>query len=635
MKQTNKITLAFILLTATILRFINYPEIPFTHDEFSAIFRLDFGSFSEMIDNGVRIDGHPAGIQVFLWYWTKLFGFNEWVVKLPFTLMGILSVLLIYIIGGKWYNQTVGLIAAAYLATIQFTVIYSQIARPYISGLFFSLLLVNFLTNIIKNPKNQLLRNYCLLILSASLCAYNHYFSLLFAFIAGFSGLFMINKKYLKGYLISGLIVFLLYIPHLNIFIGHLRLEGVGAWLGQPDNRFFFRYIYYICNFSVVSVTIMLILAVSGLIYSNENNFTAKKLILFTVWFFLPIITGYLYSKYISAVLQFSVLIFSFPYLFFILFGHIRIQSPRINLLIVALILCTNIFSLTFGRRHFELFYNSPYEHIVSDFQKISNTNANIAAIIDSDRKITDYYLKRDKINNDFTWFDSFDGLNGLINFLEYQSIHNNKLYLGCISLNNPLTVPVIQDYFPSIAEQRNYAGGTTYLFSKDPQPVSNENVDILSFESEPSKSWSPLNEKYFCDSLSYSGSYSYHIDSLTEWSPSFSVDLNEIISNKYNFIDISIKVNCNINPKETLLVAALESNNNTIHWGATSFDIFYKKNNWFTTHHSIKLSDIRFKNPQLKVYIWNKGKNNLYIDDFIISVRKGNPVIYGLIEKI
>ena len=635
MKQTNKITLAFILLTATILRFINYPEIPFTHDEFSAIFRLDFGSISEMIDNGVRIDGHPAGIQVFLWYWTKLFGFNEWVVKLPFTLMGILSVLLIYIIGGKWYNQTVGLIAAAYLATIQFTVIYSQIARPYISGLFFSLLLVNFLTNIIKNPKNQLLRNYCLLILSASLCAYNHYFSLLFAFIAGLSGLFMINKKYLKGYIISGLIVFLLYIPHLNIFIGHLRLEGVGAWLGQPDNRFFFRYIYYICNFSVVSVTIMLILAVSGLIYSNENNFTAKKLILFTVWFFLPIITGYLYSKYISAVLQFSVLIFSFPYLFFILFGQIRKQSPQINLLIVALILCTNIFSLTFGRRHFELFYNSPYEHIVSDFQKISNTNANIAAIIDSDRKITDYYLKRDKINNDFTWFDSFDGLNGLINFLEYQSIHNNKLYLGCISLNNPLTVPVIQDYFPSIAEQRNYAGGTTYLFSKDPQPVSDEIVDILNFESKPSKSWSSLNEKYFCDSLSYSGSYSYHIDSLTEWSPSFSVDLNEIISNKYNFIDISIKVNCNINPKETLLVAALESNNNTIHWGATSFDIFYKKNNWFTTHHSIKLSDIRFKNPQLKVYIWNKGKNNLYIDDFIISVRKGNPVIYGLIEKI
>jgi len=358
-------------------------------------------------------------------------------------------------------------------------------------------------------------------------------------------------------------------------------------------------------------------------------------LILFTVWFILPIITGYFYSKYVSAVLQFSVLIFSFPYLFFILFGHIRNQSPRINLLIVGLILCANICSLTFGRKHYDLFYNSPYEHIVSDLQKISNSNDNIAAIIDSDREITDYYLKREKINNNFTWFDSFDGLNGLINFLEYQSNCKNKLYLGCISSNNPLTIPVIQDYFPSIVEQRNYAGGTTYLFSKNIQPVSDKIADILDFESEPSKSWSPLSEKYLCDSLSFSGSYSYLIDSLTEWSPSFSVYLKEIISNKNNFIDISIKVKCNINPEETLLVAALESKKGTIHWSGTSFGDFYKNNKWFIVHHSVKLSDIRYKNPQLKVYIWNKGKNHLYIDDIEIKVRKGNPVIYGLIEKI
>ena len=195
MQQTNKITLVIILFTAIVLRFINYTEVPFTHDEFSAIFRLDFDSFSEMIDNGVRIDGHPAGIQVFLWFWTKLFGFDEWIVILPFTIMGIISVLLIFIIGSKWYNQTAGLISAAYLATLQYTVIYSQTARPYISGLFFSLLMINFLTNIIKHPQKKPLLNYCLFILSASLCAYNHYFSLLFAFIVGFSGLFLVEKK--------------------------------------------------------------------------------------------------------------------------------------------------------------------------------------------------------------------------------------------------------------------------------------------------------------------------------------------------------------------------------------------------------------------------------------------------------
>ncbi len=38
----------------------------------------------ELIEGGVKVDGHPAGIHVFLYYWTKLFGTNEWIVKLPF-----------------------------------------------------------------------------------------------------------------------------------------------------------------------------------------------------------------------------------------------------------------------------------------------------------------------------------------------------------------------------------------------------------------------------------------------------------------------------------------------------------------------------------------------------------------------
>ncbi len=641
MERTNKITLGIILVTATVLRFIKYPEIPFTHDEFSAIFRLNFESFAEMIEKGVRIDGHPAGIQVFLWYWTKLFGFDEWIVKLPFTIMGILSVFLIYTIGVKWYNQTVGLISAAYMASIQYTVIYSQTARPYISGLFFSLLMVNFLTNIINNTGNQPLRNYFLFILSASLCAYNHYFSLLFAFIAGLSGLFMINKKYLTGYILSGFIVFLLYIPHLTIFIGHLKLEGVGAWLGKPQNTFITDYLFYIFNFSVISLIVAIALTTFGIINRKNNNFSIKSLILFTLWFSLPLITGFLYSKYISAVLQFSVLIFSFPYLLFILFGHIRVQSQLINIILVTFILIANIYSLTIERKHYDLFYNSPYEHIVTDFKKLSNKDKNVAAIFDSDRKITNYYLNSHQIDNDFTWFDSFNGLNGFINFLECQSSNSNLLYLGCISSNNPLTVPVILDYFPSIVEQKNYAGGTTYLFSKDSPPAGDSIPDILDFETEPSVSWSPLSEKYICDSLSFSGNYSYLIDSLSEWSPSYSSNLIEIISNKNNFIDISLKVNSNDILQETLIVAAIESNNKSIHWSSSSFEDFNingtRKNRWFSVHHSIKLSDIELNitNPQLKIYIWNKGRDHMYIDDFKIQTREGNPIIYGLIEKI
>ena len=74
-KQYNKsatFVLVLILLFAAVLRFWNYFEIPFTHDEFSALFRTQFNSFSELIDKGIKIDGHPAGVQMFLYFWVKI-----------------------------------------------------------------------------------------------------------------------------------------------------------------------------------------------------------------------------------------------------------------------------------------------------------------------------------------------------------------------------------------------------------------------------------------------------------------------------------------------------------------------------------------------------------------------------------
>jgi hypothetical protein len=65
MKLNNRVILILIIIVAATLRLINYCELPFTHDEFSALFRLNFDSFSELIEKGVKIDGHPAGVQVY------------------------------------------------------------------------------------------------------------------------------------------------------------------------------------------------------------------------------------------------------------------------------------------------------------------------------------------------------------------------------------------------------------------------------------------------------------------------------------------------------------------------------------------------------------------------------------------
>mgnify|MGYP000034547373 CR=1 FL=1 len=197
MQLKNKHILILILLVAVSLRVYNLFNIPFTHDEFSALFRLYFDNVYDVIMYGARIDGHPAGIHVFLYYWTSWFGTEEWVVKLPFILFGIASVWLIYKISCFWKNETVGLVIASFLAVSQFTVMYSQIARPYISGLFFSLIMVFFWSKLMLKPERKFNLNISGFILGASLCTYNHHFSMLFAVILGVVGVFYINKKYL------------------------------------------------------------------------------------------------------------------------------------------------------------------------------------------------------------------------------------------------------------------------------------------------------------------------------------------------------------------------------------------------------------------------------------------------------
>ncbi len=638
-KLTNKSTLFLILFVASVLRFYNYFEIPFTHDEFSALFRLQFDSFSELIEKGVKIDGHPAGVQVFEYYYTKLFGSEEWVVKLPFTLCGIASVYLIFLIGKKWFNETVGLLTSAFLASIQFTVMYSQIARPYISGLLFTLLMVYFWSNLMLNPKKRFYKNGAFFIISASLCSYNHHFSLLFAAMVGISGVFFIERKFLLKYAVFGLLIFALYIPHLNIFFYQLNVGGIEGWLGKPQDDFLPEFIYYLFNYSPIAIVITLTISALGLFTIKKNGVRWKFILLSLVWFLLPFLIGFYYSRYDNAVIQFSVLIFSFPYFFFLLFGHLKAHSVKTNLLLVGTILITNILTLIFTRDHYNVFYKSVYKEILTDSSKLQETNKNVLYIIDSNQKFTNYYTSRLNIKTEFIDFsESIKDTKGLISLLEKESKNYDKLFFGCLRKIPPQIVPLIQDYYPTVEIQNNYFGGTVYLFSKE-QNTSEKLISNLDFETNEKANWSEMNPaNYIALSDNNTG---YKFNSNNEWGPIFSMPLEDIIENKNNFIDVSVKARRLGGYEDLVLVSTLQSDGENIYWGGMDFSEF----NWdgnalgngINVHHSIKLSDIHLKydNIILKVYIWNKGKKDFEIDDIKIVLRRGNPVMYGWFERI
>lgn len=144
--------------------------------------------------------------------------------------------------------------------------------------MFFSLIMIYYWTLIIKTSEKNFFKNICLFVLASTICAYNHHFSLLFAVIVGLSGLFMIKKKYVVKYIISGLVIFMLYIPHLSIFFYQLNIGGIGGldgWLGKPTNDFIIQYIWYILNFSTFSILMTLSIIAFGI---NKGKLKIKDL---------------------------------------------------------------------------------------------------------------------------------------------------------------------------------------------------------------------------------------------------------------------------------------------------------------------------------------------------------------------
>ena len=628
MKFKNHHILLFILIVATILRTYNLFNAPFTHDEFSALFRLEFDSFSELIANGVRVDGHPAGIHVFLYYWTAIFGSAEWVVKMPFVFFGIVSIWLIYKIGTLWRNETVGLIAASFMAVSQLTVMYSLIARPYISGLFFSLLMVFFWSKLVLHPSKRFYQNLAGFILGASLCTYNHHFSMLFAVIVGLIGLLLIQKKFLLRYILAGIAVFVLYLPHLEILLYQIGIGGVEGWLAKPSNDFLWRFIRFMFNYSWWFLSLTLILMIYGW-WKGKGIVEAKAYLLFGAFFLIPFFVGFFYSKYVNSVLQFSVLIFSAPYLYFLLFGHVKLQKIYKNGVIVLSILIFGIVSLVYERQHFKLFYENYYEYSLLDYSKLVSEEEHVPMVIDARQDIVEYYAKQQGFTKDFTWFSDFQSKNEFVNFLETSSRKSDLLYLSLDVASDPTLIPLVQSIYPNIVKQENYFNGTNYMFSKNPDSSALKNrylISSVNFTDETNKGWSTIPETLVSDNR-------FIFSKENEWGPSFESDLKSTIESKNDFLDVVVHLGDNDKVEDVVLVMEIFNENEQLLWSGFPTTNLGDKSMIFG---SLKLADIKIPvDGKLRVYVWNKGGESFSIESIKIYSRKGNPLIYGLYYPI
>lgn len=644
-KNTDNILLGCILLIAFFLRIYKLPSIPFTHDEFSAIFRTQFQSFGELIEKGVMVDGHPPLVQVFLYYWIKLFGISEIWIKLPFIISGVLSVFLAYKIAKEWFDKNSAIIITIFIAFLQYTVLYSQIARPYGSGLFFILLFTYFWNKLVFHQEHKRIFNFIGYAISGALCAYDHHFALLQIAIIGLSGFFFIKRNQIIRYFLANLVIVVLYLPNLSVFFAQLNLKGIEGWLDKPDYDFILNYISYSFNFSWILGIVSGVILLTGIFLkpsiSNSRN-SLKWMSL--AWFIIPFLIGFIYSKYVNAVLQYSVLIFAFPFLLFGIFGWIRSNSLKFRIITASLLSIVCIYSLVCERKHYQIFYESPYEKIVANAQIESNSLGKENCLTVFSLSLNDpngtpfkafqYYCKKLPYNSNYIATDLPSDFKNLQQNLE--NFKGNFVSYGFLSGSYPEIYPLIQRYFPYVYKTIHLAAGDIVVFSKN-KTEDNQLISVSdnSFE-EKTPNWDEPNKAFLIDSIASEGKFSYTFDSLSEWGPSFTDTLFNLTTG-LNYIDISVDVMPLGNFTSAQLVSSIDQDSISIIWRSSQFSNFnMQPGKWTTVTLSLKLPDIKFKdyNPTIKTYLWNSEKQHFLVDRFRVCVRKGNPILYWIVTK-
>lgn len=632
--------LLFILAIGAALRFYGFPHIPFMYDEVSAWARTGYSSFSELINHGVKGDGHPAGIQVFLFFWRKVAGDSEAAFKLPFLLMGLCSIWLVFKIGSYWFNHSVGYISAAFIACLQYTVMYSQIARPYASGLFFALVMVwcwtQYLLNDQQKRRNWYLAGY---VLFAALCCYNHYFSLLFAFITGLTGLFFLGKKNIKHYLVANVLVVLLFIPHLPITLFQFGIGGVGGWLPKPGVDFFRNYLDYIFHFSWWMKGLAIALILFGMVYpSSKLSSTFRFRVIALSWFLLPFFTGYFYSIFRNAVLQYSVLIFSFPYLIFFIFSWIKALPLRMNWLLVTAILAFGVCTLIFQRMHYDIFYHQPVEQLVKNtLHSMENMgDEKCTVLMNEPRKYAGYYLKKFKKQASMDYWPEKD-FQSYIAFRKYLSAQNTDCVIAA-NLTPDYLLEIRQTYPYEIARDKGFTF-QYHVFSKTDvkKQVPDDEVFWRSLNLQvPNGPWlADKNEA----AENKDSTTAFHYTAAVEFGPAFKASLLPLITNGHNIVNITMKVK-GIQPGNgASLVVSFDDNSGNRFWQEKPFSYFIDSTeNAGTVFYSISIRDLGFpiaKDLTLSAYAWNKAHDDFYVTDFNVSIEEGNPWIYGLLEAI
>ena len=652
MNQNEKRIFYAILAIAFILRFYNFWDLPFTNDELSTLNRLNYNTFNELLKNAIWTDGHPAGVQSFLWYYTKFLGTNPIIVKLPFLILGFLALPLYFFAAKNLTNTRTALFTIAFLSTLQFPLFYAQTIRPYSSGQFIAALSIYFWSKHIYQASNKF--NFVKLIplsIAVFLSLSNHYFNGFLAFYLLPIGLIINPQTRNLNYLSPWILGTLFYIPQFNIFLHQLQVGSPG-WLQPPTFYTLIEHIKYCFHFSSIYLVLFISLFIYTMLRNRQLPTLKRTTFIWLACFLIPILTAYFYSILRAPIFQDSIFVFSFFFLFLFL-GDILLPT-KINLktfgIILAIIISTNLGTLIFKRQHFKQYFHHGYHQLAKDvlnFQVIRHAPIHIFGFEPffykySRNQSTKKSAQLITFHRDVFFADSAKNSQSFIrnfnNFTDSQIILANaiEIPLWCIS--------ILEKHYPFSIRSLNF-GSEVYLFSKtnsilpSTERTTASNHLILNAENVPQKiktlSIKPTNSLKTV----------YPFVSSDQYLETFEINMTQFESQfgktefRHATIEITAEIELPDSSKQNLnkikLIASITNKQKeTIYFMAQDFEMFNEEKNpkkWCTLISSF--NHYRFdKDCHFTFFIENELKQKIKIlAPLIITLKTGNANIYSL----
>ncbi|MBK9176640.1 MAG: glycosyltransferase family 39 protein [Flavobacteriales bacterium] len=625
---------AFLILLAlaAVLRFWDLPHLPYTHDELSALIRI-YPTLGETIREGVvALDTHPPGVQVFEWLWTRAFSMEEADVKLPFIAMGLVAIFLLYRFALAWTGAGAALVLVTLMATLQYSVFYGQLARPYAAGLFTTALLADQLTRFVAFGHRRALIGVGI---AAALSAYTHHFSLMLAALMVASGLLLLERSQRRSYLVMCGIAAALYLPNIPILLKQLGLGGLGNWLPPPGHDWLARYGSYITHDSpALAVLLIGLILASVMLVLRDGGAVGPARWLLLLWGALPLAIGFGYSVWRAPVLQYSVVLFSFPYLaLFLVQGVMHI--PRKAVLIGAgLLAIVSVHTLVHSRKHYTVTYHSKYEAMLrAGLATVEERGADgVLVLLDMPGNVEGFYrrlwnLREDRmasVNIHEGWEQArVDSL---------LALYSGKLVVyGRVNGAQPENLALVQPRFPRMIDRQDLAEGQVFRFTDAPVLLERFDRDTIAhLGSDTIGAWSiePSLPLLLEGGWDYSG---------REFGLLIELPLDSIVLEQGDQVEVTALVDGWSADTDASIVADVQAGGQSIFYRGGRLDPLQRAPGLAVLTVTISPADIAPQVDQrmLRAYLYSPAKGPLHVRTITLMRREVNRVRDAVLSPV